>query len=584
MHQRNVATDPTIGSYYIQIKHSLFTAVMLVTDQDMAIWRVIDCAPGQAWPQEWRRGNSSIGGNGMLYCSASGVSVCRLSQVDFPPDLSNTQGFWVKQFFMEPAFADREGVQRGIVKTSPGHLTMPTHGSWMPFVTGPLIHAAQERLRAAHDELVRLAAQVGLDIAAMVDPTGALSVPAAAYALRSGDYLGCAMNLLGVIPLFGKVLDAAKFAKISARIAELTKEVSFLEKWIGESTAVGRRLRQTGSIENALKVEIQGATRATQLARAAGEVSGLLKNASWIQKIDSAERLGMLPEEIRVLRELAAQGYYFVIRSCNPSRVFWLRTAMARGWGMIAKPVWLKMKSLKGVKFAGLVGFAKGDSEYRKTIKDLKEATSLPDSFDLGWLAAKGMARKDVKVFQMTRGMNVPHVEDTARMLDHYWVDTGDAFVLVDRVGRPYVPDLDIVTIQRQLSRPGTFGPPGFNIGPANPVSAFRTADDAQFTAHWNEVFNRSIHYPRSYSPFGWHGGRGGSAAFIKAADKNFQPWKDVRGLGWNPEKPTEDLVVAVKGIDGLGDDVGFASGWDKLGAFQQANPGMGEWRFVVGK
>jgi hypothetical protein len=40
---------------------------------------------------------------------------------------------------------------------------------------------------------------------------------------------------------------------------------------------------------------------------------------------------------------------------------------------------------------------------------------------------------------------------------------------------------------------------------------------------------------------------------------------------------------VAVKGVEGLGDNVGLATGWDKLGSFQQANPGMGEWRFVVG-
>jgi len=584
-----VAIQNTIGSYYIQIRHSTLTAVVFITDQDMAFWKLIQCQPDTAWPAEWRRGKSSVGGNGMLYCYAenSNTAVFRLSDVAFPPDLSNTQGFWIKQFFMEQAFAERENVPTGIqvhpeVKGK-GHLTMATHGAWMPFVTGPLIKAAQDRLKAAHDEMVYLLKQMGLDVAAMVDPTGVFSVPAAAYALNHGDYLGCAMNLVGVIPLFGIAGKASKLGEIGGRLAELTREVKFLDQWLKDSTDIARRLRQTASIENPLRVEIQGSTRATQLAKAISEVGALLKNANWIHKIDSAERLGMLPEEIRVLRELASQGYYFVIRSCNPSRAWWLRTAAARGWGMIAKPVWLKVKSLKNVKFEGLVGLAKRDSEYKETIANLKEATNLPEHFDLGWLAAKGMTRRDVKIMQLHRGFNVPHVDDAEMLLSHYFIDTGDAFIIVDRAGKPYVPDLDIVTIQRALSKPGTFGPPGFNIGPANPAAAFRTSDDAQFTAHWNEIFGQTIHYPRAYKPFGWHGGRGGSAAFIKRADPNFQAWKDVRGLGWNPEKPGEDLVVAVKGVDNLGDNVGFVTGWDKLGAFQQANPGMGEWRFVVG-
>ena len=55
-----------------------------------------------------------------------------------------------------------------------------------------------------------------------------------------------------------------------------------------------------------------------------------------------------------------------------------------------------------------------------------------------------------------------------------------------------------------------------------------------------------------------------------------------VRSLGWNPEKPEEDLIVALKGVEDLGDSVGYVTGWNKLGMFQQANEGMGEWRFKV--
>ena len=57
-----------------------------------------------------------------------------------------------------------------------------------------------------------------------------------------------------------------------------------------------------------------------------------------------------------------------------------------------------------------------------------------------------------------------------------------------------------------------------------------------------------------------------------------------MRKLGWNPEKPEEDLVVAVQGVANLGDDVGYVTGWDKLGEFTRANSGMGEFRFEVNK
>ena len=40
--------------------------------------------------------------------------------------------------------------------------------------------------------------------------------------------------------------------------------------------------------------------------------------------------------------------------------------------------------------------------------------------------------------------------------------------------------------------------------------------------------------------------------------------------------------MVAVQGVANLGDDVGYVTGWDKLGEFTRANSGMGEFRFEV--
>jgi hypothetical protein len=591
--------DSSVGNFYFEIKYSSFTAFAQITDTN--VWRMLRCEPDSEWPPlpTWRRGTWERRGQ-VAHCYSLGtgvdavssnnqtkLEVFRLVDVEFPPDLSSQQGFWIKQFFLSDLWADQKHIQKGIVKVAPHKLAMPTHGSWTPFITGPLITATEQKLRAYQEEIKKLAIQIGLDIASVIDPTGVCSIPAAGYAMNRGDYLGCCINLLGVIPLFGKLAPAAKVAIVSERLAFLTKEITFLEKWLEISTDATRRVRQSEQIAGALKVELQGTTKATMLPKVAGaaaEAAEGLKNLGWIHKIFNPERLGMLPEEIQVLRALAKDGYYFVIRSCNPTRAQWLRSARANGWGMIGKPVWLKIKSLKNVKFAGLVGFHKLDVEFYQTIEHLELVKELPASVRLPWLAQKGVSRDGVKVYRLTKNFNVAHVEDPEMMLTHYFVDTGDAFIIVDRFGRPYVPDLDIVSIQRAVGK-GRFGPAGYNVGPAKPLTKFACADNAELSSYWNRRFANGVRYPPGYDPFGWHGGWGGSAAFTKSKlPKNFVPGIDVRKLGWNPEKPEEDLVVAVQGVANLGDDVGYVTGWDKLGEFTRANSGMGEFRFEVNK
>jgi hypothetical protein len=597
--------ESSFGNFHFEIKHATFSAFGIITDRGE--WKMLSCSPDSGWPQQPTRRQGTWARTGQVArCYALGtgsdaassnnqtsIEVFRLTDLDFSARslLDTQQGFWIKQFFIGDQWADEKHIQKGIIPTpdGPKKLGMPTHGTWNAVISGPLIRAVEIELRECHEEMKRLAIQIGLDIASMVDPTGLCSVPAAAYAMNRGDYLGCCVNLLGVIPLFGKLAPAAKLAEVSPRLAFLATKITFYEKWLEISTDATRRVRQV--VAGALKVDIQGTTKASMLPRvvkAATEAGAGLKNQGWILKIFNPDNVGILPEELAVLRSLAKDGYYFVVRSCNPTRVKWLRQAAQNGWGMIGKPVWLKIKSLKNVKFEGLVGFAKKDVEFWQTIERLEVVKEVPSSVRLDWLAAKGMSAKDVKVYKLTKDFNVPHVEDAHMMLTHYFVDTGDAFIIVDRFGKPYVPDLDVVTIQRAMGG-GRFGPPGYKIGPANPVTKFRGADNAEMSSFWNQRF-RSIRYPPGYEPFGWHGGWGGSAQFIKAVEKDengkilFDASMDVRSLGWNPEKPGEDLIVAIHGVEGLGDDVGYVKGWDKLGAFQRANSGMGEYRFEIGK
>lgn len=561
-----------LGHFYLEIKYPSFSAVVLITDQRQ--WKLIACMPETAWPRQpaFRRGTwsqpSCYATEGMTECYAEGTKdeVMRLSHIAFPPDISSEERFFKRQFHIGNAWAKQLRLPEG-----PGR-----RGSWVPVMSGPLVSEVKRRLEEFTEEIKKLAITIGLDVAALVDQTGAFSIPAAAYALRNGDYLGCTLNLLGAIPLFGTLADAGKVARVSARLSFLTKEITFLKKWLEMSVETTRRVRQ---MSNALNVEIQGTTKAAQLPKVVARAAGALKNAGWIKKINNAEKLGLLPEEIQVLRRLARDGYYFVIRSCNPERVTWLRAAARGGWGMLGKPVWLKIKSLRSGKFKGLVGFAKGDSTFARVTRNLHEVTELPKGFKLPWLSCGGM--QNARVYRVTRDFHIPKVDDAEMMLDHYFVDVGDAFVIVDRYGRPYIPDLDIVSIQRRLSS-GGFGPPGYKIGPKKPVTEFITADDAQFSAYWNEYFSK-VGYPPGYMPFGWHGGRGGSSAFIGSTPAGFRPGIDVRSPGWNPETLTEDLIVAVKGVENLGDDVGYATGWHQLRQFHEANP-MGEWRFSIGK
>ena len=590
--------DSTIGNFRLEIKYRNLSALVFITD--MRTWKLLSCSPDSDWPQQktWRSGTWTKIGQ-VVHCYAYGtgidaasennqtqVEVFRLTDVEFPPEISSRAGFWVKQFFISNAWANNIGVQTGIVKAPPGSahkLTMPTHGSWNPIITGPLIKATEEKLKQFYEELKQLLIQAGLDVASMIDPTGAFSIPAAGYAMSRGDYLGCCANLLGVIPLFGRATSAAKAAAVSAKLAFLTKEVTFIEEWLKISVNATRRLRQSEAASGLLNVEVQGTTRATMVAKTATALHAAtegLKNLGWVRKIYNADHLGLLPEELRVLRSLAKEGYYFVVRSCNPSRVQWLRSASKHGWGMIGKPVWLKIKSLKDTKFAGLVGFKKMDVEFFQTIERLQQVKELPGSVKLGWLAEKGVSPSNIKVYRLNKDFHrVPHVEDAEMMVSHYFVDTGDSYVIVDRLGRPYVPDLDIVSIQKAVGQ-GRFGPPGYNL--ANTKSALRGSDSAEMSAFWNSRFAGTVHYPPGYQPFGWHGGGGGSAAYFGKVPKGYDPALHVRPLGWNPEKPAEDLIVACKNIEGLGDDVGYVTGWDKLAQFHRANSGMGEFRFDV--
>lgn len=173
--------ESTLGNFYFEIKHSSFRAFAFITD--MSTWRMLLCIPDGSWPHQatWRRGTWEMRGNvAHAFALGSGtdaasdnnatrLEIFRMTDLEFPPDVNSREGFWVNQFFLSDGFAAQEHIQTGIVKTGPHKLSIPTHGSWSPILSGPLLNANQQKLQAYQEEIKRIAIQLGLDIASLVD-------------------------------------------------------------------------------------------------------------------------------------------------------------------------------------------------------------------------------------------------------------------------------------------------------------------------------------------------------------------------------------------------------------------------------
>lgn len=424
---------------------------------------------------------------------------------------------------------------------------------------------------------------LGLDVAALIDPTGLMNFPAAVQASRMGDYLGCALNLLGLIPAVGKIANAAKNGRAIDRVHYLSSELKFIENWLRLSV---KALKRGNGTNTGLELSIQGTTRVTRAVRTAEVAVGAvkpLKNSGWLRILgqDVAKQMGILPEELDAFRRLADQGYYFVVRACNPDRLRWLNWAKKAGARLLSKPMWIKWKTLKGSKNSnGLVGVLKLDFAYANAIEKLRPVSKahLPPGFDLRFLEnIAGAYPKPPKIYQVIKDFKVEGIDDGERLLNHYLVDMGDALILVDSKGAAYIGDLDIVSIQRRLAN-GAFGPPGFNVGPAVQGAYKGGSDSAELESFFNTFF-KSVGYPPGYDVF-QHGGRSGTAGFFKKLKENFDLLGKAAKPGWNPGKDwdSECLLVAIRGVGDI-NGVGFAKGWDALKAFHNANP-MGEFRF----
>ncbi len=190
----------TVGDFCIQINgHTVkgdFEAVILIAENHK--WQFVKCNPDNVWPLgTGRKGQWEEGVLQKFYQQEDppGEWLFQLGGVKFPPAL--TDGAY--------SFTSNFGIRYG-------------SGTWSPIVSGRLMIAAEKELEQIRKEMAQCAVDFKISLVTMLDPTGIASLPAARYALGEGDYLGCAMYLLGAVPLLG---EAIKIPKVGLRLERL---------------------------------------------------------------------------------------------------------------------------------------------------------------------------------------------------------------------------------------------------------------------------------------------------------------------------------------------------------------------------
>jgi hypothetical protein len=103
---------------------------------------------------------------------------------------------------------------------------------WYPVATGALMNWIKTYCEERSQEAKQLAISLGLNVAAIFDPTGALSLAGAIEASTRGDYLACTLNLLGAIPLLGKAAQAVRNTQIAMRLESVLNELNVLREWL----------------------------------------------------------------------------------------------------------------------------------------------------------------------------------------------------------------------------------------------------------------------------------------------------------------------------------------------------------------
>ena len=547
--------------FYLEIRYSSHAAVLLVTEEGE--WRLIRSDPGFQF-EKWikQRGTFAPSASGhFFYGGGVGEPDFYMNGIAFPPAIRLTPDFFRNHFTIyNPAWAKALGYA-----STQDAARANLAGAWYPLATGALISWIKHYCEEKTAEMRQLALSLGLNIAAIFDPTGGLSLAAAIEASTRGDYLGCALNLVGAIPILGKAAQAARSSRMAARLEQLIGEMHVLTDWLKTSkTSLQRAGVQAVGLEGKL----------VRSAGGAGE--SILVNRGWIRALDPKqwELVGILPEEAHALGRLAKQGYYVVIRACNPERVKWLQWAAQAGVRCLSKPLWIKAKSLKKGAFAGLVGFRRETALQHAMQGRWMKKVAPPAGFNPGFLNRSGKQLDQVWQIE-AHGRDGFQIAKNAPG-EFYLAESDGYLVLVDKMGSPYISDLDIAIVQRRMGS-GAYAPPGMNV--FGHAKAGTGGDNAAYQATWDNVF-QGCSYPPGYHAI-QHGELTGTAGNFKPAKSTYDWALETRQPVWSPGDTwdSEQLVVAAS-AQSLDGGVGVANSWEALSQFHRANP-MGEMRIT---
>lgn len=540
--------------FYADIELQGRRAVLLITSDKQ--WKLKGEDPGINFEKYAGKGgiwDKPMASNWEFYRSGGSQALFKLSNLTFPPIPVLAPKLFQNQFQVGLVWGNALGFDNG------PQAVLGLRAHWYPVATEALMSWVEQYCRDRNAEMQKLCISLGINIAAIFDPTGVMSLVGAVEASTRGDYLGCALNLVGAVPILGKVARAANQKMIETRLGIVLSELKTLKEWLAQSKIALQRARLAADLR------LAGVLKPMKSAASA------LRNEGWIRKLDPKDwvHVGLQPGEVEVLRKFAKQGYYIVIRACKPERVEWLTWAAKAGVRTLSKPLWIEAKTLTEG------GFLKGLLGYKKTV-EIKAGLRIvkpPAGFNPGWIARGGGKVDAVYAIRAGSHKSVFKLKDATAASNHYLVETDGFLILCDAKGAAYVSDLDVVLIQRQL-KSGGFGPPGMNVGPKE--IPYTGGDNAKVGKFWNEAF-ASSGYPPGYKAV-QHGEHGGTKANFLPAGKGYDASMDVRTPVWGPGDTwdSEKLIVAAP-LDSVG-NVGLADNWNKLSAFHKANP-MGEFR-----
>lgn len=286
-----------IGFMYLAIEYRGQFAVIQVTDESFKTWRLMNPEGVGWWVKDpawhWGEWRDEYGAETYKECQQSTTKgvVFKLKDLDFSSiDIDNSHQF---------------AIGNDWVKGSP---LLNTVGTWRPVMTDLLLSAKLRELEELQQQLIYQMGQLGIAGAAMFDPTGIFSLAGAGWAMREGDYVGCAANLLGVIPVLGKIATASRLGRISAQLENIAARLASFQKSLKFSANAAKRAGLTGKI---VRAEIQG----TKIVRSAVQITEGVELASVSQRggmamrdAEGLQNCAMRNDAVMIVRSTASES------------------------------------------------------------------------------------------------------------------------------------------------------------------------------------------------------------------------------------------------------------------------------------